>query len=204
MRGCINVAPAIYYLKHNNIMRNRNFRLFVFLLAVGAGMLALSYAFVPLYSMFCQLLGIPQARIVVGEEGLVPLKPENDALPAREITVRFMGNSANHTPVTLTPVHKKIDGITGESFLTAYQAVNNSNKSIKGVAVHTIVAQTSSGGSPDVSGYVDLQQCFCFEEQVYPPHQTINLPLSFKITKDVPAEVHTITFGYTLYEAPPD
>jgi cytochrome c oxidase assembly protein Cox11 len=52
-----------------------------------------------------------------------------------------------------------------------------------------------------VDEYVDLQQCFCFEEQIYPPNEEINLPLSFTITPDLPEGIHTITFGYTLYPA---
>ena len=175
---------------------NKNTKLFIILLCVAFGMVGFAYAFVPLYSVLCQVLGIPTATVKVGEAG-VP-KPVGE-ISDRVITVRFMGNNANGIPIDLQPVDKQVKLRLGESVLTAYKATSHSDEFLKGVAVHTIMAQ--GVGEQEVSEYVDLQQCFCFEEQMYPPKEEVNLPLSFHITPDLPETVHTIVFGYTLYEA---
>lgn len=177
----------------------KNTRLLLTLIAIGFAMLGLSYAFVPLYRTFCQLLGIPVPTIAVGQEGA----PKNTAPPpgedARTITVRFMGNQANQIPVNLSPVHKKIRMKIGEPVLTAYTATNTSHTAMDGVAVHTIIG-LGSASADDMSPHIELQQCFCFEEQHYPAKQEVTLPLSFTIAPTLPQGVHTLTFGYTLFQ----
>ena len=104
-------------------------------------------------------------------------------------------------PVVLEPVTRKIKLRLGEYALTAYTGENTTNTPLDGVAVHTIVAFGNSK-SEDVQEYVDLQQCFCFEEQHYPANSTVNLPLSFAVSPNLPEGIHTLTFGYTLFEDP--
>jgi cytochrome c oxidase assembly protein subunit 11 len=177
-------------------VKNKNIRLAIILGCVGLAMLGVGYAFVPLYRIFCDFVGIPVPSVKVGEAGTYkPITEVSD----RVVTVRFMANNTSDIPVTLEAVTKSIKVRLGKSTLTAYKANNPSSESIKGVAVHTIVPM---GTFNDViEEYVDLQQCFCFEEQIYPPNKEINLPLSFTITPDLPEGIHTITFGYTLYPA---
>ena len=176
---------------------SKNTKLFVILLALAFGMLGLSYAFVPLYKVFCQAFGIPVPQILVGQAG-EPKTFTSDP-SARTITVRFMANNAIGVPVTLTPLDRKLKVKLGEPVLTAYRADNKANTPMDGVAVHTIVPLGSR--AENVEEFVDLQQCFCFEEQHYPANDSVNLPLSFTITPDLPDTVHTVTFAYTLFEA---
>ncbi|MDD9911778.1 MAG: cytochrome c oxidase assembly protein [Alphaproteobacteria bacterium] len=173
-----------------------NFRLLLLLALVVPVMLGVSYAFVPLYRTFCQIFGIPVPTVAVGQEG----EPKGDFEASdRYVTVRFMGNQANKSPVTLRPMDTKLRVQLGQPVLTAYKAVNNKPEEMTGVAVHTILAMGQPGGN-DAAQYVELEQCFCFEEQIYPASGTVNLPLSFTITPNLPKEIHTITFGYTLFE----
>ncbi len=175
-----------------------NTRLLIILLTVAAGFLGLSYAFVPLYKVFCQALGIPLPSIAVNPE-MARLKPVG-AASGRVITVKFAGESDATMPVQLQPHDTTLQVRLGEPALTAYKAVNPTGKGLNGIAVHMIIAM----GGPDntnVNQYVNLQQCFCFEEQYYPARQTVNLPLSFTVTPDLPPNVHTLVFNYTLFPA---
>ena len=178
-------------------MKNKNFRLAIILACIGLFMLGLGYAFVPLYRIFCDFVGIPVPTVMVGKEGIP--KPVSE-VSDRTVTVRFMANNTGDMPVTLKTITNRIKVNLGENILTAYKAYNPTNEKIKGVAVHTLIPM-GSNLETIVDEYVDLQQCFCFEEQIYPPNEEINLPLSFTITPDLPEGIHTITFGYTLYPA---
>ncbi|MDE0723451.1 MAG: cytochrome c oxidase assembly protein [Alphaproteobacteria bacterium] len=178
---------------------SKNVRLFIILFCVALAMLGFGYAFVPLYKVFCDFVGIPQPSVLIGKEG-VP-KPMPKAPLERTVVVRFMANTEAGLPVEFAPVERVTRLNIGQNFLTAYEAKNISNEGMAGVAVHTVSGQGVTGGE-DMSAYIDLQQCFCFEEQYYPAGEDINLPLQFFITADLPKEVHTLVFGYTLFEQP--
>lgn len=161
-------------------------------------MLGVSFAFVPFYKVFCQAFGIPLPSVEVSAQLSAP-KPITTT-SNRYLTVRFTGNSDSTMPVTLKPVSYSLRVKLGEPVLTAYHAQSNSDKALDGVAVHMLVAM----GGPEntnINKYVELQQCFCFEEQHYPARKNITLPLSFTVTPDLPAAVHTINFNYTLFPA---
>ena len=185
----------------SNPTKTRNLRLMITLIAVALGMLGVAYAFVPLYRLFCQTFGIPVPSVLVGEAG----QPKNFASPppgaaVRTITVRFMANQATGVPVLLAPQERRLEVPLGVPALTAYTAQNTAPTPMDGVAVHTLFAMGGPGGV-NIEKYIDLQQCFCFEEQHYPGAATVNLPLSFTISPDLPEGIHTITFAYTLFDA---
>ncbi|MEC9290998.1 MAG: cytochrome c oxidase assembly protein [Pseudomonadota bacterium] len=176
---------------------SKNVRLFIILFFVALGMLGLGYAFVPLYKIFCDFVGIPTPSVMVGKAGEpkpMPKEPQD-----RTVVVRFMANTEAGLPIEFAPVERVTRLKIGQNFLTAYEAKNLSPESMNGVAVHTVNGQGVTGGE-DMSAYIDLQQCFCFEEQIYPAGEDVNLPLQFFITEDLPKEVHTLVFGYTLFE----
>lgn len=177
--------------------KTKNKKLLLILLLVAFGMLGFSYAFVPMYRMLCQVLGVPTINLTVGETGSKSLPVE--VIEDRVMTIRFMGNNVVGVPIELNPMQSKIKVKVGEQAMTAYTAQSHSEKAFDGLAVHTIIG--FGEGEKDVAEYVELQQCFCFEEQLYPPMEEITLPLSFHITPDLPKDVHTITFGYTLFES---
>lgn len=176
---------------------HKNTRLLVMLLAFAIGMLGVAYAFVPLYRIFCQAFGIPVPTVRVGEAG--EFKNFGPATTKRTVTVRFTANNAQGMPVILRPTERRMRVQLGQPVFTAYTADNPLPNFVDGVAVHTIIGIGTSGGL-DVQEHIELQQCFCFEKQRYPARGDVNLPLAFTVSPDLPAGIHTITFGYTLFE----
>lgn len=172
-------------------------RLLLVLCGVAVAMVGVAYSFVPLYRIFCSVMGIPVPSVLVGEAGTAK-SYDPSAVTDRTVLVRFIGNAASGVPVSLAPVVRTLRVRLGEPALTAYAAENTSSLAMDGVAVHTIFAMGGQGGF-DINNYIELQQCFCFEEQHYPAHERVNLPLSFIVTPDLPEGVHTITFAYTLF-----
>ncbi len=185
--------------------RNSNLRLALLLAAIGLGMLGVAYCAVPLYRAFCQAFGIPVPRILTG-----PTTTPEDATPVtstRTVTVRFIANTGGKVPVQFAPLAYTIRARVGEPVLTAYRARNTSPQSLDGVAVHMVYGMGSNParkGGDDMLPFIDLQQCFCFSLQHYPAGSDIRLPLSFTVRPDLPPDVHTLTFAYTLFPALPD
>jgi len=179
-----------------------NPRLGLLFAAISLVMLGIAFAAVPLYRLFCQTLGIPVPRVLVGTAAHPPV-PSATGDGTRIVTVRFVSNVSKDTPLRFTPLSFAIRARVGEPVLTAYEAQNTSPLPVNGVAVHEVYGLGGHAGD-DMLPYIDLQQCFCFELQHYPARSTIRLPLSFTVRPDLPADIHTVTFAYTLFRALPD
>ncbi len=176
----------------------------VLLALLALVMLGVGFAFVPLYRLFCQQFGIPVPTVVSAPTtGSKVVAGTSD----RMVTIRFVagtGTMANGMPLPIkfAPVIYTQRVRLGEPFLSAYTATNPTGTAMDGVAVHMLYAM--GGALNDPAPYVALQQCFCFEQQHYPADTTVQLPLSFTISPNLPPDVHTITFAYTLFEALPN
>lgn len=177
--------------KKQNI--RRHWRLTLWLSVLGMAMLGVTYASVPLYRMFCQLVGIP----VPGIASQTFDGPQ--MVDGRVIEVRFMSASDPQMPVQLLRLTPGVKVKVGEPTLVAYEATNPTDKDITGIAIHT-VTMYGDVESPDAGQYINLLKCFCFDEFTYPANQTVQLPVSFTIKSDLPQGVNTLVFSYTLYD----
>lgn len=179
---------------------SKNTRLVLILIGFIIAMVAFTAGMVPLYYLFCKQFGIPVPTILTRANAALPGQGE---ISTRTVTIRFTANTGSGVPIAFSPLTYNLKVRLGEPALTAYAAHNQSPRDIDGVAVHQLAAM----GGPenvDISSYVNLQQCFCFELQHYPGNKDIRLPLSFTISPELPEGIHTITFSYTLFEALPN
>ncbi|HEX2859891.1 MAG TPA: cytochrome c oxidase assembly protein [Alphaproteobacteria bacterium] len=187
--------------KNQTPLAKRNARFLWLSAFIVVAMLGVSFAFVPLYRIMCQVFKIPVPRIAVGESAV---SGAGIVKTDRVVDVRFVAEAARGVPIRFTPTDYKLRVHVGEPVLTAYTATNTSPRGIDGVAVHMVYSMGNQAKDGDVSRYIDLRQCFCFELQHYPGNEEKKLPLNFIITPDLPDDVHTITFAYTLFEALPN
>ena len=159
------------------------------LFAVALAMLALAYASVPLYQMFCQKTGYGATtqRAVA-----LPTRQEN-----RVITVRFNSDTHRHLPWRFVPLQKQIQVKVGEVGLAFYQAENTSTEPVIGMATYNV--------TPDKAGiYFNKVACFCFIEQRLEPGQVMDMPVQFFLDPDLVKDpqlndVSTITLSYTFF-----
>jgi len=159
-----------------------------------AGMIALSFAAVPLYRLYCQVTGY----------GGTTQRAEkaSDVVLDRMITVRFDANVDPDLPWDFRPVVKKMKVKIGESALAFYKATNLSDRPIKGTAGFNV--------SPDIAGlHFNKIECFCFTEQTLAAGETVEMPLTFfidpKLVKDIDAaHLDTITLSYRFYPSGDD
>ena len=91
------------------------------------------------------------------------------------------------------PQHTKITLKPGQLFSTGYIAQNPTKR--------TILAQAIPSISPSIAAeHFKKVECFCFSQQKLGPGETMNLPLRFYLSPDIPKKVKQLTLSYTLFD----
>ena len=157
--------------------------------AVVVTMGSLAWASVPLYDWFCRVTGYG------GETGVASVAP-GEVLD-RTIKIRFSGSLERDMPWEFRPESREMEIRIGETGLAFYEAHNPTDRPVAGTASYN-VAPFEAGGH-----FVKID-CFCFEEQVLQPGETVSMPVTFyvdpAITTDRDAKhLHTITLSYTFH-----
>jgi len=171
--------------------RDRNARLAWTMVAVVGGMLALSYAAVPLYEAFCKATGFAGTPLIA-KEGERPVIN-------RTIEVRFDSNTDANLPWRFQPVERSVKVHLGEEKLVFFRATNLSQRPIVGTATYNVTPEWTAG-------WFNKVQCFCFTEQLLQPGQSVDMPVLFFVDADMDKDrryddVRTITLSYSFYEA---
>jgi cytochrome c oxidase assembly protein subunit 11 len=168
-----------------------NRRVGLLLAGLVVGMVGVSFAAVPLYSLFCSVTGYG------GTTQQADAAP--DATVDRIFTVRFDANVRDGIPWTFEPAVNTVDVQVGAETLAFYRATNTGDTPIVGTAAFNV--------TPHKAGqYFDKIACFCFTEQVLQPGQTVDMPVQFFLDPALMDdrkmdEVTTITLSYTFYPA---
>jgi len=153
-------------------------------------MLALAYASVPLYRLFCQKTGFGGTPKIVGFK--------STQIGSRTLTVQFVANVHRDLKWKFTPLQNEMTIRVGQNALAFYYAENLTSKPIIGMATYNV--------SPDKAGaYFHKVACFCFERQMLHPHEGMDMPLQFYIDPDIVKDpdlqdVKVITLSYTFFE----
>lgn len=162
----------------------------------AVAMLALGYASVPLYDLFCR---------VTGFGGTTQVASEADANAAaavgtmREISIRFDASTARDVPWDFRPAQSTDTIRIGQRDIATYVARNNSDVPITGTATFNV--------EPAQAGiYFNKIQCFCFTEQTLEPGQEVNMPVLYFVDPailddEVIGDIEQITLSYTFHRA---
>lgn len=167
----------------------KNSQIAINIVAIAVGMFGIAYASVPLYNLFCKVTGFGGAT--VRAEGI------SEEVFDREITVLFNTDTSPDLPWTFKPIQTKIKVKIGENGLAFFEASNNSNEPVVGVATYNVTPLK-------ISEYFNKVQCFCFDEQTLEPNQKMQFPVSFFIDPEIMNdknldEVKTVTLSYTFF-----
>jgi cytochrome c oxidase assembly protein subunit 11 len=170
---------------------NRNKAVMGALVGVTLGMVALSFAAVPLYQVFCRATGFggttQRATQAAGQ------------VLYRKIEIRFNTDVNSELPWLFKPNQRSVTLKVGETGMATFHAVNKSSETVVGTAVYNV--------TPEKAGlYFDKIQCFCFTQQLLKPQEAADLPVAFyvdpAIAKDPNLDdVTVITLSYTFYRA---
>ena len=156
-------------------------------------MLAMGFAAVPLYRMFCAATGFggTTQRANAAEAAKVQVA-------AQRISVRFDGNVENGMPWRFGPDQVTEEMRIGERKIAYFTAENLSDHAITGIASFNV--------EPDLAGlYFKKIQCFCFNQQTLQPHEKVRMPVLYyvdpAILKDSDTKGTTqITLSYTFHD----
>jgi cytochrome c oxidase assembly protein subunit 11 len=171
--------------------RDPNARLAWRLVAVVGGMLGLAYASVPLYEMFCKVTGFGGTPLVA-QQGERPIV-------SRTVAVRFDSNTDPNLPWRFEPLEREVKVQLGEEKLVHFRATNVSQRPIVGTATYNVTPERTSI-------WFNKVQCFCFNEQLLQPGQSVDMPVVFFVDAEMAKDrryddIRTITLSYTFYEA---
>ncbi len=171
---------------------NHNRRVGAMALGLALFMLALGYAAVPLYRLFCQATGLngTTQRATAAQAARV-------AVIRDTVAIRFDANVDRTMPWDFRP-EKVTDTVQlGGRRMAVFLAKNLSAKPITGRASFNV--------EPEQAGkYFTKVQCFCFTEQTLQPGQEVRMPVVYYVDpkiKDDPdaTDVEEITLSYTFH-----
>lgn len=161
------------------------------LAGVVVGMVALSYAAVPLYQLFCQVTGF-------GGTTQVAEAPQRPVLE-RVIKVRFSANRHRAMPWDFRPLQPQQQARVGEQMLAFFEAVNNTGDTVTGTATFNVTPYKAGA-------YFNKIECFCFTEQTLAPGGRADMPVTYFIDPaimDDPGldDVTEIVLSYTFFRS---
>ena len=184
----------------------RNKRVGLMALGIAVAMLAMGYAAVPLYRLFCQVTGFGGTPQIVSEAEASAIKATGET-----ISIRFDSNVARQrqlnadavnvapgVPWTFEPEKRTMKVKIGERYLAFYTARNNSDQPVSGQASYNV--------SPEQTGpFFTKVQCFCFTEQTLQPYEEVRMPVTFYVdpailTDENAKGVPQITLSYTFFK----
>ncbi len=170
-------------------LSGRNGRVALWLALLVAGMIGLSYAAVPLYQLFCQVTGFG------GTTQRAEAAPEH--VSNEIVTVRFDANTSPDLKWSFQPIVREMKLKIGQNELAFYRVKNIGDRPVIGTATFNVTPEIAGG-------YFNKIECFCFQEQLLNPGESLEMPVSFfvdpAILNDEDAKhVREITLSYTFF-----
>lgn len=152
---------------------------------------AMAWAAVPFYDWFCRVTGFG------GTTGTASAT-EVEVLD-QTIKVRFNASTEREMPWEFHPVETEMELKIGQQGLAYYEAHNPTDRPIAGTASYNVAPY-------DAGAFFIKVDCFCFEQQILQPGETVLMPVQFYVDPEIVDDregqyIHTITLGYTFYES---
>jgi cytochrome c oxidase assembly protein subunit 11 len=162
----------------------RNRQLMGKLLVIALGMLGFGFALVPMYRQICEAIGITQTRVVA---------PANtQVVTGRTVTVELLASSAG-LPWRFEAVEPVVRLHPGEMRTVRYRVMNTLGRPVTAHAVMNTAPAVANR-------YIEKQECFCFSDQTLAAGESRDMPVTFRVRADAPAELSTVSLSYTFFE----
>ena len=173
----------------------RNRRTMLTMAGVGLSMLALGFASVPLYRIFCEQTGFG------GTTMRADANVQVQEAAGHTMSIRFDSNVQPGMPWQFYPEHRTDTVTVGRKDMAIFIAKNMSDKPVTGTASFNV--------TPSQAGaYFTKIQCFCFTEQTLQPGEEVRMPVLYfvdpKILDDPDnKDTQQISLCYTFYPVEP-
>lgn len=170
----------------------KNIRAGLLVLGATLGMLALSFASVPLYRIFCQVTGFGGTPKIDPDAAITKVLDQ-------KITIRFNADTAPDLPWIFRPEQPAMTLRIGQRGMASFYAKNSSGKPMEGTAIFNVL--------PEAAGqYFHKIQCFCFDAQTLGAGQEAHMPVVFFVDPSIVndpdlKDLDAITLSYTFFPA---
>lgn len=151
-------------------------------------MFGFCFALVPIYNKYCKVTGINTSQTLAEYEATPDL--------TRQITVQFVSTNNAELPWEFHPLHSKIKMHPGETKRMLFYVKNKSNK------LMTVQAIPSYAPNEAIN-YLHKLECFCFNQQTLAKNEERDMPVVFRLDKNLPKKIRVITLSYTLFDVTP-
>lgn len=159
------------------------------LVAGVAGMFLFAFALVPLYDVICEVTGLNGKT--GGAYEYVAADLEQDE--SREVQIRFVTNINAGMPWGF--------GADQGGMRVSPGGVNEATFFAHNPTDRIMVAQTIPSVVPGrAAAFFHKTQCFCFDQQVLMPGESVQMPVRFIVDRNMPDTVVSITLSYTMYD----
>ena len=156
---------------------------------VVLAMFGFGYALVPLYDVLCEITGLGGRTGVVAAESL-----DGAVDTSRTVRVQFLGTVNSRLPWEFRPRVASMEVHPGQVYETTYFAKNLSETATVGQARPSVAPSVASL-------HFNKTECFCFVRQEFAPGEARDMPVRFVLSRDLPAEIATVTLSYTFFNS---
>lgn len=168
---------------------SRDGRVVASTVAVVVGMGSLGYASVPLYDLFCRVTGYGGTTSRAADGSAEVLE--------RTVKVRFDASRERGMPWEFRPAQREMTVRIGATNLAFYEATNPTDEPVAGTASYNVAPFAAGAHFAKI-------ECFCFEEQVLEPGETVSMPVTFFVDPEIVDDpeangIPEITLSYTFH-----
>ena len=113
---------------------------------------------------------------------------------SRTVKVQFLGTVNSRLPWEFRPDVASMEVHPGQVYETTYFARNLSETATVGQARPSVAPSVASL-------HFNKTECFCFVEQEFAPGEARDMPVRFVLSRELPAEIVTVTLSYTFFNS---
>ena len=165
---------------------------------VVIAMFGFGFALIPLYDVFCDVLGINGSYQSI-EDGTYDSKAETERAlkngidTSRTITMQFLVTDNEALDMEFKSNTKSLTMNPGEIKEVSYYVKNRSNK--------PMVLQAIPDITPNLAKkYLAKIECFCFQKQTLQPGEEKEMPLRFVVNSALPETIPVLTMTYRFID----
>ena len=168
----------------------KNRRPLLVLVGVTLGMFGFGFALVPLYGLLCQITGIQSVEQRAAMNSVsTPIAAGKDV--ERWVTVKFDGTVHPDLPWSFKPLQRKVRVHPGEVQEVSFVAENRSSRAVTGQALPSVAPWQANA-------FFNKMECFCFRQQTLEGGESIEMPLRFVVSPDLPEGIDSLTLSYNF------
>lgn len=169
----------------------KNRKTLLLLAGLVVGMFGFGFALVPLYSLYCKVVGInnidSNPQLVEQTVVMAAQEPQLD----REVTVSFDVNVRDGLPWDFEAVDHKVTVHPGVKTRVMFRVRNRADAAVTGQAIPAV---TPWQATP----YLAKLECFCFNKQELQAGEVQEMPLYFMVSSDLPDDIESMVLSYTF------